>query len=219
MMHGALWMDDRPVEIAVPRRTRGLEGVLVHRDVIAEDEVCLVDGLRCATPVRTVYDLGRSVPGDLAIALIDSICRATGVKLEEVEEFTTRYPGARNCRRLLSLLPYADAGAESIPETMTRLLLHRSGLPKPETQIVVSHHGAFIARLDMGYRNWQVAIEYDGAQHWTDPRQRTRDLDRHNDLAALGWLVIRTNATLLAAHPRDLVDQVRSALLDRGYRP
>jgi len=47
------------------------------------------------------------------------------------------------------------------------------------------------ARLDMGYRELKVAVEFDGAQHWTDSAQRTSDIDRHAELAALGWLIVR----------------------------
>ena len=31
-------------------------------------------------------------------------------------------------------------------------------------------------------------------QHWTDPAQRTRDIDRYAELADLGWVIIRVNS-------------------------
>ena len=46
--------------------------------------------------------------------------------------------------------------------------------------------GYFVARLDVGYDERPVAVELDGAQHWPDPRQRTRDIDRRAELDALG---------------------------------
>ena len=63
-----------------------------------------------------------------------------------------------------------DGGAESPQETRTRLVLVDAGLPKPQTQIVVTgHFGRTFARIDMGYEEFKVGVESDGVQHWTDP--------------------------------------------------
>ncbi|GAB2519511.1 hypothetical protein [Nocardia heshunensis] len=214
--HGARWMDDQPAEVSIPRRARAPQHVLVYRDALPETEICVADGLRCTTPVRTAFDIGRRIGGDRAIELIDSLCRATGLTAEEIAEFAQQHPGARNRRKLEALLPFIDGGAESIPETRTRLLLYRSGLPKPETQIKVWRNGIVIARIDMGWPDWLVGVEYDGAQHWTDPRQRTKDLIRYNDLPALGWIIIRVDATTLK-NPSTLIALITAALQKNGY--
>ena len=110
-----------------------------------------------------------------------------------------------------------DGGAESPQETRTRLLLVRSGLLKPETQIVVlDRFGYPFARIDMGYREWKVGIEFDGAQHWTDPAQRTADIDRYAELAALGWLIVRVSSDLLRYRPEVVVGRVCVALRQAG---
>jgi very-short-patch-repair endonuclease len=33
-------------------------------------------------------------------------------------------------------------------------------------------------RVDMGWREWRVAVEYGGVQHWSDRRQRSGDIER-----------------------------------------
>jgi hypothetical protein len=110
-----------------------------------------------------------------------------------------------------------DGGAESPQETRTRLLLVRSGLPRPETQIVVLDRFNYpFARIDMGYREWKVGIEFDGAQHWTDPAQRTADIDRYAELAALGWLIVRVSSDLLRYRPEVVVARVCAALRQAG---
>lgn len=58
-----------------------------------------------------------------------------------------------------------DGGAQSPYETRTRLVLLAAGLPRPDTQLVVRDRGRFVARLDMGWAAWKVAVEFDGAQH------------------------------------------------------
>ena len=48
--------------------------------------------------------------------------------------------------------------------------------------------------LDMGWPDLKIALEYDGDHHRTDPAQFARDIVRLEELAALGWLVIRVAA-------------------------
>ncbi|MEV6556319.1 DUF559 domain-containing protein [Nocardia sp. NPDC051756] len=216
-MHGTRWLDDKPAEICLPHRARPAAHVRTYRDVIPADQVCGIDGFRCTDPVRTAFDLGRHLAFDEAVEVIDALCNATRLTPTEIEQFTERQHRARGCADLLALLPYVDGGAESIPETRTRLLLRHAGLPAPETQIrVTAPDGFIVARLDMGWREWQVGVEYDGAHHWTDHHQRTHDIDRTAALEALGWTLIRVSATLLSSHPYKIIARVRYALRTRG---
>ncbi len=89
---------------------------------------------------------------------------ATGLTVGDIEGVAAGHPGVRGLRQLGRTLQLVDAGAESPYESRTRLLLVRAGLPAPETQIEVSDgSGRVFARLDMGWRRWRVAVEYEGA--------------------------------------------------------
>ena len=148
---------------------------------------------------------------------LDALVRASEVKVADVELVAERHRGARGLVQLRQALPLIDAGAESPYETKTRLVLITSGLPRPQTQIeVVNDWGAVIARIDMGWEEWKVGVEFDGAQHRTDPAQRTRDIDRLAELEARGWAIIRVSADLLRYRPHVVVARVRSALLAAG---
>jgi very-short-patch-repair endonuclease len=70
----------------------------------------------------------------------------------------------------------------------------------------------------MGWQKWRVAVEYDGAQHWLDPAQRTRDNDRWALLTARGWTVIRVGSNLLRNRPDVVVARVIDALRQAGWR-
>lgn len=216
-MHGTLWLDGKPAEITLPGHVRAPRNLRVYRDAIPDNEVCSIDGFRCTTTARTAFDLGRRLGPSEAVEVIDALCNATGLGVGSIEQLADRHPGVRGCRNLRKVLPYIDGGAESIQETRTRLLLHRAGLPAPETQIQVrDHRGRCLARLDMGWRRWQVGVEYDGEQHWTDPTQRTKDIDRTATLESLGWILIRVSATLLTDHPHKVLTRTRQALLAHG---
>ncbi|HNA52167.1 MAG TPA: DUF559 domain-containing protein, partial [Mycobacterium sp.] len=71
-------------------------------------------------------------------------------------------------------------------------------------------------RIDMGWEDWLVGVEFDGAQHWTDPRQRTWDIDRQAELEALGWRIVRVSADMLRYRPSVVVARARAALTAAG---
>jgi hypothetical protein len=215
---GTKWLDDdRPPEIAIPGHRRGPCGIRICQSVIDGSEWCDIDGFRVTTPARTAFDLGRYLRRDEAVATLDALCAATGLHSDSIADLAQRHPRARGLTDLANVLPVVDAGSESPYETRTRLLLIDDGLPRPETQVVVrSDRNEFIARLDLGWKNWRVAVEYDGAQHWTDPAQRTKDIDRIATLESIGWRIIRVSASLLHTRPHLILDRTRSALRAHG---
>ncbi|MCV7170898.1 DUF559 domain-containing protein [Mycobacterium manitobense] len=209
---GSRWIDaDAPVELAHSRRP-GARGILVHSDVIRDDEVCLRYGMRCTTPARTAYDLARRLPHEQGVIRVDALLNASGASVADVTAVARRYPGARGARRLREVMDVADGGAESPQETRLRLLLVRSGLPRPATQI---REGS--RRIDMGWRAAKVGVEYDGKQHWTDPDEHARDIERLEFLASRGWLIVRVSARQLNQRPASVVQRVRAALRAREH--
>ncbi|MEI5583625.1 MULTISPECIES: hypothetical protein [unclassified Agromyces] len=55
-------------------------------------------------------------------------------------------------------------------------------------------------------------VEYEGAHHLTDPVQWARDLERYDDLALSGWLVIRPSRKM---RDDEIVGRVAAALRSR----
>lgn len=206
-MHGSLWLPDHvPAELAHARQPAP-PGILIHRGAIADDEICLVASIYCTTPARTAYDIGRRVRADISIIRIDALLNATRCTVADVGRIADRYPGARGIRRLRAALDLADGGAESPKETELRLLLVRDGLPRPVTQVQVGKR-----RIDMGWPEWKVGVEYDGAQHWTDPERHAEDIERLEYLAAHGWTIVRVSARQLRYDRPGIVMRVRRAL-------
>ena len=144
--------------------------------------------------------------------MIDALMNATRVSPAAVAAVAAAHPGARGVARIPGLLEFVDGGAESPQETRLRLVLVRGGLPRPETQIVFRE---LRIRVDMGWREWKVAVEYDGLQHWTDGRQRSWDIERLALLEAAGWAVIRVSGDMLR-RPAFVVERVRAKLRERG---
>lgn len=215
-LHGTKWVNDRaPAELNRGSRDR-TAGILVHSDTLTPDEKVLLGGIAVTTPARTAYDIGRRGNLTAAVIHLDALARATAIRACDIEAVIARHPGTRGIVTLRRAVRLMDAGSESPYETRTRLLVRGCGLPPPSTQIRVFDGRRFVARLDMGWDQWLVAVEFDGAQHWTDPAQRTRDIDRLAELEALGWRVVRVSAHLLRNRPGVVIARVRAALRAAG---
>lgn len=217
-MLGTKWVDGaQPAELIHDNR-KPPAGLIVHSDVLTMGETQDVDGVAVTTAARTAFDLGRHTPSRLrAVQRLDALVNATDVKLLDVEAVMAAHRGARGMPWLRKVLPLVDGGAESPQETLARLVLIDAGLPSPRTQIqVYDGYGCFVARIDMGYEDVMVGIEYDGPQHWTDPAVRQADIDRQVALQDLGWKVIRASRDLLKFRRGTFVERVASALRDRG---
>lgn len=214
-LHGSQWIgDDEPVEL-IWRNPHSPAGVITRNLRIGHDELTSVAGLPVTTAPRTAFDLGRLLPTGEAVARLDALMRATPFSIEDVLLLAKRYAGARGVRRLRTALPRVDPGAESPKETWLRLLLIDAGLPTPTTQIPVHENWLLVALLDMGWEKYQVAVEYDGDHHRSDPKQWRKDQRRLRKLEQMGWMVIRVIA---GGTREDIVPRVRDALIGRGYR-
>ena len=209
---GTRWLDaSAPAEIV--RATRHApSGIVVRSWLLAPDETCLFASMRVTTPARTAFDIGRHLPASRAIPVLDALVNASGVAPPAVEAIADRYPGARGVSRLRGILELVDGGAESPQETRLRLVIVGAGLPPPETQIEFRD---LHIRVDMGWRAWKVAVEYDGVQHWTDRRQRAWDLERIAQLEAAGWVVVRVSSDMMK-RTEVIVERVASKLRAAG---
>lgn len=219
-LYGSKWVDARlPAELVHTSRHR-TSGIVLHSDRLADDERRHVGDVCTSSPARTAYDLGRRPGLTEAVIRLDALMQATGIAASDLARLADRYPGARGIRQLRRAVDLADPGAESPQETRTRLVLTAAGLRPTHTQIeVYDPFGYFVGRIDMGWRDWLVGVEYDGIQHWNDPRQRRRDIDRIAELEALGWRIVRVSADMVSRRPHVIVGRTLSALGAAGYDP
>src|SRR5262245_23020940 len=217
-LHGSQWIgSELPAEL-IRSEACDVQGIVIHRVQLSDDEICVVNRMPATTPARTAFDNGRRDRLETAIIRVDALANAAGLKPEDVERLAENHRGARGMVQLRRVLELMDGGAESPQETRTRLLLIAAGFPKPQTQIVVvDEYGSFVGRVDMGWKEWKVGVEYDGPQHWTDPERHARDIDRLADLAAQGWFIIRVSRDLLRFRPHVFLARVRDAMRAAGW--
>jgi hypothetical protein len=212
-MHGAEWVDDDvPIELNWANN-RPPKGVVTYRDTLLGDEVTSMGRMSITTAERTAFDLARRGPVGEAVARLDALARATHFKAENVGVLAARHPHVSGRRQVDRVLDLVDAGSESPRETWLRLLLIDDGFPRPQTQIpVLGPDGYPLYRLDMGWEDAMIAVEYDGSDHRKLSRVRS-DILRSEYLIRLGWTHIRVVA---GQHRREIIHRVRRAWASRA---
>ena len=212
-LHGAPWVDvDAPIDvIGVRRRMR--EGVVVHTEVLAADQITSLGGLPVTTRVRTAFDLGRHLGRTEALARLDALMWNQRFDIAEVTELADLSPRLRGIAQLRELLPLVDGGAASPRESAIRLTLHDNGFPRPETQFPVLDGSRPVAFLDLAYPEYGVAVEYDGDHHRTNRWTYVKDIARLRMLEQRDWIVIRVIAE---DRPDAWLSLVATALRKRG---
>ncbi len=196
-LHGAKWVDGDAVVELIWRNNRSPKGVRTRDDLLLDGETQRRGHIELTTPERTAFDLGRRGPLGLAVARLDALANATGLKVDDVAEVARRHRHTRGLRKLEAALDLADGGAASPKETWLRLLLVNAGFPRPQTQIpVLGEDGYPKYFLDMGWENIMLAVEYDGDQHRTSRTQFVKDVERQEYITRVGW----THIKVLAEH-------------------
>lgn len=204
-----------PVEVLIPKaeQYRAHPGMNIRHVPIAPGEYELVYDVRVATPLRMAMDLllNRKLRRTLgsAVGALDAALHERLVDLAELNDLLYRRHdhGIVRARRAALL---ADARAESVPESVLRVLLVLAGIPVTP-QVEVWHQNRFVARVDLAVDGARLAVEYDGEWH-LDPEQARRDAARRDNLAAAGWRVIVVTKDDLYQRPQEIVRAVRRAL-------
>lgn len=207
-LHGAKWVDDGlPIEL-IWSNGRTPPGLRVFKETLAEAEHCVLESLPVTTLTRTAFDIGRRGALGDAVARLDALANAAPFTAASVAQLASSHRGARGVRQLRRALTLFDPGAQSPQETWLRLLIVNAGFPRPQTQIPIAVGGRAKYYLDMGWEDMKIAVEYDGDHHRTDRGQFAKDIVRLEELAALGWIVIR----IAAGTPRgEIVARVQRA--------
>ncbi len=216
-MLGAKWIEPGlPAELIHTNR-RPPPMLTVHTDDLAAGETRLVDHMHVTTPARTAFDIARRHDLVDGVARVDALMNATDVKVCDVQFIAASHPGVRGLTQLRETLDLVDGGAESPWESKTRLLFVRNGFPRPETQIpVVDDYGVLVAVIDVGWRDYLVGVDFEGAHHYTNRRQRHWDAERFTRLAELGWQDFRATSGMVQHGWRLLLSRVGAALVARG---
>ena len=209
---------DTPVtHLGTTSQRRGrVTDLRVHRYAVLPPLV-QVAGQLVTAPTQTFLDLAGSLDLVDLVVLGDSLVNAGQIVPEDLRAASaashTRW--ARSARRAAA---YVRRGAESAPETRLRMLVVLAGLPEPQTQVpVLGSHGRVLYRLDMGWEEVKVALEYDGRHHIERQEKWHADLLRREDCESREWRFVVATSPDLYVGPHQTLGRVRTTLSDRGF--
>lgn len=212
------FIDDRMIEVTVPRTCRRAYADVVHRPrCLPTSDVDTRDAIRVTTVARTLIDLASCVPvASLEEALDDALRRRLVTVRALRSRFADTAPSGRKGQAALRRLLEVREGRGRVPQSVfeTRLLraLRRARLPAPEIQYEVrTARGRAV--LDFAYPDKLLAIEADGFEWHSSRRQWDYDRARGTALALLGWRVIHVTWSELHEDPDAVVGAVRAMLV------
>ena len=211
--------DDWVPMISIPRNSQRMpvRGGKVLR--LVDPDVVIVKGNRSVTVTQAVVDIltrsdswGRWRDGSTIeeqVAVLDHLLR------QDLRLFG-RLQGDPRTAGITALV---NPLAESRPESIVRVRLHRAGYTEWKPQVRVRGREKFYF-VDLGDPVLKVGIEYQGAHHF-DRDARARDAQRANDLRWAGWSILEVTSTILGSEAewRKLLARVREELdLAQGQR-
>jgi len=159
--------------------------VIRHHAQIDDADIVEVDGLRCTSLERTVYDLARLASAEVGLVCLDTALGRVGgdprrYDLAAADEWLAgiservRLAGpARGVRHAAMVLEVADGRSQQPLEIVTKLQLRRLGYRQPRLQVPVPAPGGGAYWMDIGIDEADAFYECDGETKYTDEAMRS----------------------------------------------
>jgi very-short-patch-repair endonuclease len=204
---------DVPAEVIVPGGGRRAHpGLLVRRDRIADGETWWVGDVRCTSPLRTAYDLGRRGPLVDRVVAVDRLANQHRFDPNLLINFAVHYRRGRGARVVHETLAHTSPYSGSPMETRLRLLIDAAGLPRPQVQWPVQDPASRTAVwIDLAWPDIHVGVEYEGEIH-TGAESVRRDTRRFTALVDKGWRIYRYTKDDILHAPERIVAELTSAV-------
>lgn len=208
------------IHISVPKsaRPRRWPGVVVHESRRRLPADLASVGIPRVRPAAAAVRAALWATSDRQAALV--LTMATQQRLVTVAALTEAMAAVRRHRRrrfLLQVLADLQGGVQSMAELDFARLCRTAGLPEPDRQ-VVHDLGDGWAVVDNEWTRYDLVVEIEGVHHLHGP-VAIADALRQNSLTTQRSAVLRIPVLGLRTQPARFLDQVRTALIARGWRP
>lgn len=215
------------VHVTVGLRSGGRSSGLVERHPapLPPGSAVSVDGFTVTTAARTAVDLARALPFRDGVVVCDSVLRrrlTTLSELQAVVERCAHWEGIPAARRALDFM---DGRAESVGESVSRVILHERGCPPPALQTPFHDRMGLIGETDFYWEQFRTIGEFDGKVKYgvlnprDDPRETLwREKRREDRLRGLAREVVRWTWWDIE-HPDDWIARLQAAFRRGLQRP
>lgn len=168
-----------------PHRISSSTDAQRHVAPLRPDDVTTIDGIRCTSLSRTVFDLIRTLPLEAAVSVADAAERQMAVQGWEWDQDAIASwrcalqarlddaAGARGIRQARWVGEFADGRAQLPGESVSRLQLFRLGFETPELQVQVDGPHGTEYFVDFGFRTLRAFGEFDGKGKYLEESKRS----------------------------------------------
>lgn len=216
--YGGSAPDSPDIHLAIPHRLRcELPGIRPHR-YRTRPMLWTRRGVAVTASPQTFVDMAATSDLVDLVVLGDSLVRRTAATPADLAAFArqSHASGIGRARRASALV---RSNVDSAQETRSRMLILLSGLPEPTVDLRFhTDEGALLRRIDMGYEEIKLAVEYDGRHHIERKSQWGQDIGRREYFEGLRWRFIILIAPDIWTTPGKTIQRVRDGLAERGVR-
>lgn len=178
---GALWglprvsAWPRRIDVSVFGRSAHSSGLVRRHCVDADDDVDpddpdafeLVNGLLVTPLVPTIVDVARTEDPLDAVAAADHALHHKMCTSADLTTELARVPaGARGRAKAEFVIRFAEPGAMSVGESLSRVQMYRLGVPRPQLQMTVTDSDGVIGIGDFWWERERVIGEFDGRKKY-----------------------------------------------------
>lgn len=166
------------------------------------------------TRIRTAVDCASRLPGDEALAVLDSALREGGLDRDEVLLAAAGLP-ERYRRRAEERIRQAHPLAANPFESVLRWIV--SDIPGllVEPQVRICDDEGLIGFVDLADESLKIVLEADSFEWHGNREALERDCIRDDRLVAEGWLVLRFSWDRVMNHPQWVRDVIIRTLAHR----
>lgn len=199
------------IDVTTAGRGSGGSAIRVHRvRSLDPADVTKVAGIPVTTVARTLVDLADVVHLESLAKAFSEAERMQRLDLKAVHAARARTRGRRGPGpvRLSAALAELEAQGTTLTrsslEVSFKTLIHRAGLPKPQTNAPVNGY-----EVDAYWPDRKLVVELDGWGYHNTRRAFQRDRERDQDLMAAGYKVVRFTHADIARGPGRVIQTLR----------
>jgi hypothetical protein len=188
--------------------------IRTHRVLLPEDEVTIHHAIPVTTVPRTIFDMAAILRPRQVERLMNEaeVLRLWDpLSLHDLLDRYPRRPGSRTVRAALVARSEGATFTRSGVEEMFIELLDEAGLPRPETNVILTIAGRTF-EVDCLWRRERLIVELDA--YGTHSTRASFESDRERDqiLVAAGWRVVRVTDHQMKQAPAQVQARVRDLL-------
>ena len=169
------------IDVTIRSSRRPRNGLLLHRAVLAPDEVTTLDGIPVTTPARTQLDLAGVLQRH---QLQQAVNEAERLRLEGAHRLARRHPTKRGTKALRTLAPPAHTKQDL--EARFYAFLDDRRFPAPQTNTIIEGR-----EVDVAWPTNRLIIELDSWEFHKTRADFENDRRKDRHLTAAGWTVLR----------------------------